>query len=250
LPCDRRLHVVGSELLASIIDDFYVQSNEMTLDMLDHIRDGRPRLSLCFDLMVAVAHRLGMHLSQGFISFRSHGEAHLLMSPNPVAERARFDAMYNARRDAVKARIDLVTRALDEDRDEPRFVLAFTNLMRRLWDRAWPLIEGGDLDMLPGFEDRDYRYGTALRANFEHSDFHQLLGSDNTLRRTLYESTWFQAYRLMLNLLYLHMNRLGVRPIDRYVLCHLIASAVEETLGTSATEILRSYQDFQSREGA
>jgi hypothetical protein len=60
------------------------------------------------------------------------------------------------------------------------------------------------------------------------------------MRRRLYRSSWFQSYRLMLNLLYLDLGRLGLRPVERYMLCHVIANGVEEMVGSSAADLMEA----------
>lgn len=65
-----------------------------------------------------------------------------------------------------------------------------------------------------------------------------MLGEETKLREALYQEPWFHAYRLVLNLLYLHFGRLGIRPVQRYALCHMAANGVEELLGLDAVAML------------
>jgi hypothetical protein len=51
---------------------------------------------------------------------------------------------------------------------------------------------------------------------------------------------WSPSYRLVLNYMYLHFTRLGLTPIERFLLCHLTANAVEDCYGISAMEQLTS----------
>lgn len=55
LPYDRRLQVLGSEALASLLEDFYVDTNDLAFAMLAYLRQGHSLLTLCFDLMITVA---------------------------------------------------------------------------------------------------------------------------------------------------------------------------------------------------
>jgi hypothetical protein len=50
----------------------------------------------------------------------------------------------------------------------------------------------------------------------------------------------FRHYRLLLNLLYLQLTRLGVRPAERFLLGHLIANTVEDVYGLDAATQLRT----------
>src|SRR5581483_12528455 len=50
-PYDRRLHVLKSELLAEIIERFYIETTALAFEMLDAVRQGQDRLLLGLDLM-------------------------------------------------------------------------------------------------------------------------------------------------------------------------------------------------------
>jgi hypothetical protein len=54
----------------------------------------------------------------------------------------------------------------------------------------------------------------------------------------MYRDPRFLRYRLMLNYTYLHLTRLGVPGLHRYLLCHLAANAVEEVYGVSALDLV------------
>ena len=53
-------------------------------------------------------------------------------------------------------------------------------------------------------------------------------------------SPQFRRYRLLVNLLYLHLTRLGIRPVDRYLLAHFAANAAEQRYAVDAVSSLRS----------
>jgi hypothetical protein len=82
-----------------------------------------------------------------------------------------------------------------------------------------------------------------VRGKLAASPFHSALERDQRRKQALYSDPWFQSYRLVLNLLYLHFNRLGLRPIDRFLLCHLAANAVEEAFKISAAEMVSAFSD-------
>ena len=77
-----------------------------------------------------------------------------------------------------------------------------------------------------------------LRERLGHSAFQSYLANTPEYRDRLYGSPWFHTFRLLVNLLYLHLARLGVAPRQRYTLCHLAASAVESSLGVSALDLI------------
>ena len=51
----------------------------------------------------------------------------------------------------------------------------------------------------------------------------------------------FRHYRLLLNLLYLQLTKLGMKPAERYLLGHLIANTVEDSYGVDAATQFRTH---------
>jgi len=100
---------------------------------------------------------------------------------------------------------------------------------------------------MPGVEDDSFAYDQQLKANIQHSAFHSLIDGNLAYRQALYNDRWFQCYRLMLNLLYLQLNRLGIRPIERYMLCHLAANTVEQLFNISAADLIAQYDTSLNR---
>jgi hypothetical protein len=236
IPYDRRLQVLKSDLLADFIERFYADANDLTFAMLEYIRQGQSRLLLCLDLMLTAAHTTAWPVTTGFVSYRSHADNFIIRSPNPAAMRAFFDEKYRTHADELTSRLPQLLTALDEKQDSFPFILPWSELLRRYWDEALPLIEAKKLEVTaPIPEDvLDERRRAALHS---HSLFHTrlfALGQNSELLA----STRFHSYRLMLNLLYLHLNRLGVRPVERFLLGHLAANTVEQVCGVSAVELV------------
>lgn len=238
LPYERRVDIIGSEALAELIECFYVDTSESVFQILDEVRNGADRLVLALDLMLATAHAQGDGISRGFLSFRSHAEAFIMRAPEPESMRVALDERYALRRDALVERARQVVTYLDAGVGDVPFVAGWLDLLRALRERAEPLIRSGELPLGPSRADESFEYGPALKATLGHSAFHRRIAEDPEYRRVLYGDPWFQRFRLMVNLLYLHLNRLGVRPIERFMLCHLAARAVEDAFGVSADELM------------
>lgn len=239
IPYDPRLHVLGSPLLASIIEDFYVGSTPRAFAMLDAIRQGHSLQSLCFDLLVTTAHTFGTHVARGSISYRSHAEGFLLSCAQPEQMRERFEKKYAAQATVLTRRLRALLDALQQSTDRFPFTLAWRDFLRAYWRRAEPLIRSGELNMMPSAHDGLPEMGQTFQQNLTHSAFHSALESDQKRKQALYQDSWFQTYRLMLNLLYLHLSRLGLRPVERFLLCHLVANTVEQLFDFNITALLQ-----------
>lgn len=240
IPYDPRINVLGSPLMSSILDDFYVGSTPLAFSMLEALRQGQKLQSLCFDLMVTTAQTFGTHLVRGSISYRSHAEGFLLACTQPDEMRVSFEQKYVTQAPVLTRRLSLLLNALQQSADLFPFTLAWRNLLEAYRKRTEPLIQGGTLNMMLPFERNGLpEVGEIFRRNLAHSAFHSALESDQERKRTLYQDSWFQTYRLILNLLYLHLSRLGLRPVERFLLCHLTANAVEQQFNLNITEMLQ-----------
>lgn len=231
---DRRLHVLRDELLADLIEQFYVESNELTLKMLEYVRQGHSRLLLALQLMFATAHKTVWPVTTGFISYRSHAEGMIMWSPDPQAVRRLFEQKYASQSQELTTLLKQVVEALDENQDTFPFVLPWTALLRRYWEYGAPLIANKELNIRPSHTMTRQEFEERIKNRLAYSEFHTHFHGNPTERDQFLADPVFQSYRLMLNLLYLHLNRLGIRPFERALLGHLAANTVEEVFAVSA----------------
>jgi Lantibiotic biosynthesis dehydratase C-term len=230
LPHDDRRHVLGSEQASDLLIQFYCDTTELAFEMLRMARSGTDRLMMSLDLMFAVANTMFPPITRGFISYRSHAEAFLARTGKAVAAREVFERRYQEIRSELACRLRAVLSTLDGSPQPVPFVREWTAVMQRYRARGEALIRSGNLSFAtpPGTQGPP-----------ELSEFHSLLVSSGAYD-ALSRSTSFLCYRLILNYTYLHLTRLGVRPIDRFLLCHLAANAVEDAFGVSAMDIRRT----------
>ena len=230
---DRRLHVLKDELLANLIEQFYVESNELAFRMLEYIRQGHSRLILALQLMFATAHKTAWPVTTGFISYRSHAEGMIMWSPNPEEVRRFFEQKYASQSQELTTLLKQLIEALDKGQDSFPFVLPWIALLQRYWDYGAPLIAAKQLNIRPGqLESRQEE--ERIKNRLVYSEFHTRFRENNARREQLLADPHFQSYRLMLNLLYLQLNRLGIRAFERALLGHLAANTVEEVFAVSA----------------
>lgn len=237
LPYDRRLHVLKGDLLASILEDFYVETNDLVYAMLEAVRQGQSRLTLCLDLLFTTAQMTIYPITTGFISFRSHADGFIMRSADPDTLRSFFEEKYRCQAHQLTSRLSSLLQALEQERSDFPFVLAWADLMKRYWTRSQPLLEAGVINLTLGRTDA-LEYDKGMKARLNHSTFHDHLYENSFMRQHLFHSVSFQGYRLALNLLYLHLTRLGIRPFERALLGHLAANTVEEVFNISAADLI------------
>jgi hypothetical protein len=226
-PYDRRAHAVGGEQAADLLADFYLATQPIALSMARDVARGGQRLTPCFDLLVATAH-IGVSggLASGFPSFRSHAEAFLA---GAGARREVWDRGYAARREQLVARVGEVVATVDGAADTAPLARAWVEALRPVQRRAEQLLADGVVT----FNDP-----TLPTPGPDGSAFHRELLRGPAYTPEIRESVWFRSHRLLLNYLYLHLTRHGIRPMDRFLLCHLVANAVEDRLGVTAVDLV------------
>lgn len=240
-PFDRRIDVLGSEAAARLLERFYDETNQVAFEMLDHVRRGHSRLTVALDLMFATAHAMWPDIRRGFISYRSHAEGFIVRASNPEGRRARCEETYRSRSAALKQRLTAILEILDSGsrdnrRGEVPFIVEWVAIMERFRALVEPLIAAGDISFSAGEAQQENR--TWDPELLRHSTFHRLLQSNSARLTFMREDLGFLCYRWMLNLLYLHLNRIGIRPVERFMLCYLAASTVEDLFGISANDFV------------
>ncbi|SCL44845.1 Lantibiotic biosynthesis dehydratase C-term [Micromonospora citrea] len=225
---------------ARLLADFYSDSTELAFTMTEDIASGGQRLAIAFDLMIATAHSLsGVGLARGGLSFRSHAEAFLHGFPEGQGLREAWDRHYRRSAATLVGRVRAVAADLDGTTSAVPYVRDWLDVLRPYRDRASQLISSGLLteQAPPVGADVDIVDLTQV------SPFHQELFATSAWQEQTEATEWFLSYKLVLNYTYLHLTRLGVNPVERFLLCHLAACAVEQAHGMSAVDLIRTLAD-------
>lgn len=254
-PYDHRLPVLGSLRAGELLAGFLADTNDAAFRMYEHVRAGGALSVLALDLMwstvsaAAVPFRRGQApIARGFLSLRSHADAFLSRTGDPAAYRSAFDERYRRQADALSARLRAVESALagsapaGAGSDEPPFVVEWAEAVRRHQRAAHPLLASGEVTM----------HGAALAPRLptrQVSEFHRVLRSDHGHADFVRADHWFASFRLVVNYLYVHLNRLGLKPVDRALLCHMAANTVEAVHGVSAVDAFERYVASEPADG-
>ncbi|MEV6226584.1 thiopeptide maturation pyridine synthase [Saccharopolyspora shandongensis] len=212
-----------SRASSDLVAEFYAASNEHAIDLIERIQGGTTSpAGLAFDLLVATVHGLAdWGIPVTFLSFRSHADSFLGGDPNGAQLRAQWETHFDRHAESLAERVRQLVSRLDGAGPPPDHVVDWMTLMQPVRLSAARHVAAGHR-MLPG-EEQEH----------EPSDYHRALHEMPAWRR-IRDSDEFVVYRLMLNYAFLHLTRIGVRPIDRYMLCHLLANSVERAYGLSA----------------
>jgi hypothetical protein len=219
----------------ALVADFYHRSTEAAFEAI-HLseRHARPRLQSGFDLMVATAHGLSRGgITGSFASFRSHAEAFLNGFPEGATLRPAWEAHSARHAGRLAERVRAVVSGIDSECEPPPLVRSWLDLMAPIRRQAGSLVANGSLKLDP---EPSTAASPAFAGLRELSPFHGELESAQRWRRDIRHSPDFAVYRVVLNCTYLHLTRLGILPVERFLLCHLAADAVEAAYGVSAME--------------
>lgn len=234
------------EAVQRFLANCYAETTQLAFSMLDAQRSQREsRFDLGFDLMTAAAHALypspqRRGIAEGFVSFRSHAEAYLAMIKEGEAVRNHFEREYRRFAPQLVRRLRDAVAALDERRSGRPFVQEWLLLAKPQIDRASDLIATGALVLPAPRRKATGKYGWDDDW-VGRSRFHSVINASDRYLSFLFENEWFQKYRIALNLTYLHLNRIGLLPVERYLLCHLVANTVEDIYGVFAQDLAKGF---------
>lgn len=239
LPYDKRLHVLRTEESAALLADFHVDTTPLAFAALDHVRRGANRLEVPLALAFATAARGCPPIDKGFISYRSHAEGFLANSSDPDGLRTRFERAYRSNAGAVTQLLTEVLTDIETGQHEVPFLADWIRIVDTYQRRAGDLNDAGGLALAPIEVPPDPpESGAAAPVGKNVSAFHRALFGDSRIRETLNGSPWFAVYRVLLNYQYLLFNRLGLVPVERFLLCYLVARTVEEAYDISIPDFI------------
>ncbi|MFG3055914.1 thiopeptide maturation pyridine synthase [Kitasatospora sp. NPDC048239] len=236
-PYEDRLHVLGSRQLADLLDDAYAASCEQLFSALERVRGGHDsRRGIALDLMFAFARVSAPAITDGSGSYRAHVERFLTHCRNPSAVRAALEVEYRARRPALERRLTAVLDTLDGDGQVP-FVRWWTRHTAEVRAAAEPLLESGLISLdrggAPPVEPPEGLTEGPSSADGSGAAVDLLL-LDPACPQEVLAGVRHQSHRLAVNVLCSHLDRLGIGPRQRFVLCHLAANTVEDLFGAPA----------------
>jgi hypothetical protein len=199
----------------ALLEDFHYAATVPALRLLRAVP--RERIGLtCADLMAVTAQKFGRGgLVSAAMSFRSHAEAYLNLDA-AADVRAAWDV--DARRSAPALRRRLL--AVADGPNVPAHAREWLEAITPVVQAAQQAQNRGELalpTMAQGFSADLTKRSAFHRALAGSAEWEDVRTSD-----------WFLIYRFAISLLYLQLSRLGVDPVGRYRLCHLLATALAE----------------------
>ena len=238
---DRRPHVIPQGI-AALIEGFYAETNSLVFEMLEHVKDTQARITLALDLMIATLQATSPHIVSRFISYRSHAEVFIINTPNDVQTREGFERQYQAQSEVLRNRLDRILDGIATKQETVPFLQAWVGLINRYDAKIRQGLRTKELFFDPYRADTQ-RSSAYLEgeARLRKSPFHAMQLDDKANLEARSQDLGFNTFRMLVNLQYLHLNRIGLRPIERSMLAHLIANTVEARFEVSAYDLAKRY---------
>jgi hypothetical protein len=211
---------------------FLCDSAPFAIRWLGHVRDGSvDRQLLALSILVTLAwtvepKQLGAHMS-----FRSHSESFFNGSPAGERLRPAFDRHYDRERAHVRAFIERTVAELGEGVDVMPGMQEFSALVRR---SMTTLTDGLNLER---YKAPDAREILTRLSQGNTALFQRVFERYQGLFSLLDTVPLFRAWQMTVNLTYLLLNQLGVRPIERFLACYLVTRTIEEMYGHRAIDL-------------
>lgn len=231
-----------------LIEDYYEATNEIVLTILEQTgTDRAKRMEQAFDLMVITAATLA-EINRSFLAYRSHAEGFIGDSRDPRQLRRQFDSKYASQRNALHSRIRRILITLESGLDDDAYQTNWARINRAFHRRSRSLIASGDVKVLAS-EDMQSLWQPAHIKEFDrrratvmaNSEFHAALQTNVAALTFMQTDIEFLSARLILNYMYLTVARLGISPLEKFLLAYLIARSVEEMYSISTVESIKAY---------
>ncbi|MCY7454005.1 hypothetical protein [Bacillus altitudinis] len=226
---------MGDELLT----DFYKCTNEVVLKSIGStVNDYNGRLDIILELFLVSAHYNYESITSGYFSFASHVNGFFTRWKNPNVLKEKFNNIYLENKEYVFGKIEnlIEKQNLNENSE------LFKKVIRRMKSLMRSEIEKGNMKSFDLNEQKDEGHRDFL----EKSPFHNLILENPDFIDYMNNDRDFLTSRLITVFTYLMVRNLGLRNLDRYLLCYLIYKAVEEKYNLDTMNLVRNFRKESS----
>jgi len=238
----------------SFFTDLLGDTTPLLLEQLEAIVEKRvSRMAVALDIMIA--HLPAIDIARifpdrypyakrdadfptAFPVYRSHADGFFVLSKDAAQTRAQFDAQYETRRAALHERLSSVLSQFKGEQVVSEVGNQWNEIAGKYLLRADDAVRGGTLKVKwdAGYLGDSHSLAGSL--------FHRIVQRAPGLRSFLSLDPGYLAARTMMSGLYLVINNLGLRLVDRVFLCHAISRSCEDLYNVEATSIIRNLARF------
>ncbi|WP_176524421.1 MULTISPECIES: lantibiotic dehydratase C-terminal domain-containing protein [unclassified Bacillus (in: firmicutes)] len=248
---DDRSSVLGSTEAFELLNEFHIAATPFIYEVLENTRGNKgKKLGICFDMLTITGekgYKKGIELS--FLSYRSHANAFMISSKNPLEMQELYQKTYLSRKKELNERLNQVIEQLHSNSINDDIILKWSMLISSFKLKIMELLKDG-IDLL-GDTNKLHKteYAHMYGESLEHSKMHFEMDNSKNLKEFMSSSIDFLALRVLLNYTYLIFHRLGIHPLERFVVCNLVASAVENIYQVDAARLIQEQEKQLKRGG-
>ncbi|MEM6793426.1 MAG: lantibiotic dehydratase C-terminal domain-containing protein [Acidobacteriota bacterium] len=216
-----------SEEAARFVWDFAHDSTPLMAAILS---DPRPKLELVLRLYFAHAALAVGSVRAGSVSWRSHWEGFRSKMPSQEV-LDRISAAYEEQRELIHGHLVAVDAMATEDSwQEDPILDGWKKLIRRYRQRVHQNLEAGHVFTQ---QPKSAEEAQTMREDLEErlvrkSSFISTFWSNDRFLTSLGQDRRFQSPRILVNLFYSMVARVGVSPLQKMVFCHHVQRSVQE----------------------
>jgi len=224
--------------LKEFVRDFLSGSSRLVIDWLQVVRDKESaRQHIALHALIGLVWLADPERLRAHISFHSHVEGLFRGSEAGSRLRPVFERRYQREREEMNLFLRGALERLRQSGSSFPGMAGYLDLVR------------GSLRSLRGaLEDRRYRILTVrelltLLAVEDSTPLQNISTEQEELFARLDRSSLFRAWQITVNLVYLMMNQLGVRPLERFLACYMVTRAAEDMFGERAADLTATIID-------
>jgi hypothetical protein len=238
-----------------IFENFACDTSGLLVEYLSLVTRGAPRLTIAFDLMVAHLVAVNRNLYPGarelpyptsFLSLRSHADGFFIMCRDPVHAKRTLEDRYLRQADRMQARLLALLRQFTRQAPAMSESAAHWAACIDQWmARASTASELGGLQTGPS-------PGVYLGDSHDISisEFHQEIQRRPAIQAMMSADIQVHSMRMTFSCLYFFLHQLGVRLVERYLLCHAISRSIEDAFDVNPSHVLELVADLGARRAA
>lgn len=241
---------IKSESLAHSKEDFMCASVELVLELAKLKKNHLSDLYIVLIKMIAlIANKYEIDgISRGFITFRSHAEYFFLSYDPQGTLRNNFDLLYKKYKleidDGIAHVINADYEHLFADVKYGGLLRSWNNILNLTYKKNAELVE----EEIDFFKSEDVHAGVAQQVfDATPQKYHQEMKTTEIMGimanteegQRIFKSREFLTYRIIVNNFYKLLPILGFSPVQKYCLCHLVATSVEYQLNLSWEDIMK-----------
>ncbi|WP_181454523.1 lantibiotic dehydratase C-terminal domain-containing protein [Paenibacillus dendritiformis] len=244
---EPNVQMFGGEEAVQLGRAFLAESYDTTIRLMSAIRNQEVTLyNAGMKLMCCKAYVLDPSLVYSHISYRSHAEAFLAKSQGKYSPF--FQREYTKQKQLLHSIIQQTVADLEQGSAEP-WLREYFALFERYTGQIREKLSDGSI-RLPTSDKARLLYKNIRGHDLpdwgevtDNSEFHAILMNEQW-QNHMKADIDFLTLRVLVNFLYVILLQLGLKPIERYLLCWFLAKSVEELRGIDTIDYLQETSEL------